>query len=72
MNFIENNNFSVDEMIEKLENHYKDDVDALESIDRARQNVEYIKKQMKNNPDYTGQTPEQHIIELSAMLEMYN
>ena len=72
MNFVDNNNLSAEEMIEKLKNHYKDDVDALESIDRAKQNVEYIKKQMKNNPDYTGQTPEQHIIELSAMLELWH
>lgn len=46
---------SADEIIKNLEEKYKDDADTLEEIERAKQNIEYIRSQK----DYKGQTPEQ-------------
>lgn len=61
-------NMTADEIISSLENQYKENVDVLEDIERAKQNIDYIKKQK----DYKGQTPKQCALELAGSLEYWN
>ena len=57
-------NMTADEIISQLEEKYIDDAEALEDIERAKINIEYIKSQK----DYAGQTPRQCALELAANL----
>lgn len=59
---------TANEIISQLEKEYKDDLDALEDIERAKKNIEYIKSQK----DYKGQTPKQHALELAGNLAYWN
>ena len=59
---------NADEIIERLEQEYKDDEDALEDIDRAKKNIAYIRKQK----GYAEQTPKQHALELANTLIYWN
>ena len=59
---------AADEIIESLESQYKDDTDAIEQIERTKQNIAYIRKQ-KN---YKGQTPEQCALTLAGNLLQWN
>jgi hypothetical protein len=57
-------NSTADEIIKQLENKYKDNADALEDIERAKSDIEYIRSQ-KN---YQGQTPKQRALSLAGTL----
>lgn len=59
---------SAKQIIERLEQDYKDDEDALEEIERAKKNIEYIESQR----DYKGQSPWQCAVSLAGMLEYWN
>ena len=59
---------TANEIISQLEKDYKDDHDALEEIERAKKNIEYIKSQK----DYKGQTPKQCALELAGNLAYWN
>lgn len=54
-------------MIEALKAKYKDDTDALEIIERTEADIDYIERK-EASADYTGQTSEQHILELEDFL----
>lgn len=58
---------SAKQIIERLEQDYKDDKDALEEIKRAKQNIKYIESQK----DYEGQSPWQHAVSLAGMLDLW-
>lgn len=55
---------SADEIIAALEKQYKDDPEALEDIERTKQNIAYIRGQ----ENYKGQTPEQCALSLAGNL----
>ena len=55
------------QIIERLEQDYKDDKDALEEIKRDKQNIKYIERQK----DYEGQSPWQHAVSLAGMLDLW-
>lgn len=59
---------SATQIIERLEQDYKDDEDALEEIERAKKNIKYIESQK----DYKGQSPWQCAVSLAGMLEYWN
>ncbi len=59
---------TADEIISILEEQYKGDTDALEDIERAKKNIEYIKQQK----EYKGQTPRQCALELAGTLEYWS
>lgn len=59
---------SATQIIERLEQDYKDDEDALEEIERAKKNIEYI----ESRKDYKGQSPWQCAVSLAGMLEYWN
>lgn len=66
-----NNKFehlTADEIIESLEEKYKDNEEAMEDIERAKKNIEYIKRQ----ENYKGQTPHSHAVMLANSLEYWN
>lgn len=59
---------TADEIISRLENEYKDDAEAIESIERAKKNIAYIRSQK----DYEGQTPKQCALELAGNLSYWH
>lgn len=59
---------TADEIISQLENQYKDNEEALESIERAKTDIAYIRAQK----DYNGQTPEQKALECAGTLDYWN
>lgn len=59
---------SATQIIERLEQDYKDDEDALEEIERAKKNIKYIESQK----DFKGQSPWQCAVSLAGMLEYWN
>lgn len=59
---------SATQIIERLEQDYKDDEDALEEIERAKKNIKYIESQKY----YKGQSPWQCAVSLAGMLEYWN
>jgi hypothetical protein len=59
---------TADEIISQLENQYKDDEEALESIERAKTDIAYIRAQK----DYDGQTPKQKALECAGTLDYWN
>lgn len=59
---------TADEIIQRLESKYEADSDALEEIERTKQNIAYIRTQT----DYKGQTPRQCAIALAGNLLYWN
>ena len=59
---------TADEIILHLENQYKDDTEALEAMERAKNNIAYIKSQK----DYKGQTPKQCALECAGNLSYWH
>lgn len=59
---------TADEIISQLEKQYKEDEEALESIERAKTDIAYIKTQK----DYDGQTPKQRALECAGTLDYWN
>ena len=59
---------SAKQIIERLEQDYKDDENALEEIERAKKNIKYIESQK----DYKGQSPWQCAASLAGMLEFWD
>lgn len=55
---------TADEIIKRLESEYAADSDALEEIERTKQNIAYIRTQT----DYKGQTPRQCALSLAGNL----
>ena len=62
------NDMTADEIISQLKDQYKENAEALEDIERAKKNIDYIKKQK----DYKGQTPKQCALELAGSLLYWN
>lgn len=61
-------NMTASEIISQLRKEYKQDSEALEVIERAEKNIEYIKKQK----DYKGQTPKQCALSVAGELLYWN
>ena len=59
---------TADEIISQLEEQYKDDEEAIESIERAKINIAYIRSQK----DYKGQTPKECALELAGNLSYWH
>lgn len=57
-------NMTADEIISQLEKEYENDSEALTVIERAKKNIEYIKKQK----EYKGQTPKQCALSVAGEL----
>ena len=58
-------NMDEDEIISSLLIEYADDKDAVELINRAKQDLPYLHSR------HEGQTPMQHIMELVGLLETW-
>lgn len=61
---------TVDEIIKELEMKYADDEEAMEKINRAKEDIEYIKEKEKEE-GYTGQPSIGRALELVGILEMW-
>ncbi len=55
---------TAEEIISRLAEEFKDDEEALESIERTKANIAYI----ESKKDYKGQTPKQCALELAGNL----
>ena len=58
---------TADEIIAELERKYKDNPDALDEIERAKETIAYIKEKEKQG-GYTGQPSLGHAEETRAIL----
>lgn len=59
------------EVIRELEKKYKDDDEAMEDIERRKEDIKYLEN-MEKNPSYAGTTPLESALDLEAALEMWN
>lgn len=59
------------EVIRELEKKYKDDDEAMEDIERRKEDIKYL-EDMEKNPSYEGTTPLESALDLEAALEMWN
>ena len=61
---------SVEEIIKQLEKKYADDEDAMEVINDAKEDIDYIIEREKEG-NYTGQPAIGKALEIEGLLEMW-
>lgn len=59
------------EVIKELEEKYKDDDEAMEYIERRKEDIKYL-EEVEKDPSYDGNTPLESALDLEAGLEMWN
>ena len=59
------------EIIRELEKKYKEDDEAMEDIERLKEDIKYL-EDMEKDPNYDGTTPLGLALDLEAALEMWN
>lgn len=59
------------EIIRELEKKYKEDDEAMEDIERLKEDIKYL-EDMEKNPNYDGTTPLGLALDLEAVLETWN
>mgnify|MGYP004467644239 FL=1 len=59
------------EIIRELEKKYKEDDEAMEDIERLKEDIKYL-EDMEKDPNYDGTTPLGLALDLEAVLETWN
>lgn len=59
------------EIIRELEKKYKEDDEAMEDIERLKEDIKYL-EDMEKDPNYDGTTPLESALDLESVLEMWN
>ncbi len=62
---------ALEKELKNLEEKYYDDKDALELISDVREDMAYLKKKQEEG-NYSGQTPEQALLELKDHLAYWH
>lgn len=59
------------EIIKQLEKKYKEDDEAMEDIERLKEDIKYL-EDMEKDPNYDGTTPLGLALDLESTLETWN